>query len=42
MTLFAGVVRTLFTNPRLKADYVPVDIITKGIIASTWKKGMTK
>ncbi|XP_044764151.1 putative fatty acyl-CoA reductase CG5065 [Coccinella septempunctata] len=37
-----GVLRTLYTDPSLQADYVPVDIITRGIIAGTWKKGMTK
>lgn len=37
-----GVLRTLYTDPNLQADYVPVDIITRGIIVGTWKKGMVK
>ncbi|KAL3271810.1 hypothetical protein HHI36_022280 [Cryptolaemus montrouzieri] len=37
-----GVLRTLYTEPDLVADYVPVDIIMRGILAGTWKKGITK
>ncbi|KAK9884187.1 hypothetical protein WA026_005140 [Henosepilachna vigintioctopunctata] len=34
-----GVLRTVYTDPDLIADYVPVDIIMRGLLAATWKKG---
>ncbi|XP_060533066.1 fatty acyl-CoA reductase 1-like isoform X2 [Cylas formicarius] len=35
-----GILRSIYTNPNVTADYVPVDLVTKGIIIATWLKGL--
>ncbi|KAJ8958399.1 hypothetical protein NQ318_002181 [Aromia moschata] len=34
-----GVLRTMYADPDLIADYIPCDIVVKGSIIATWKKG---
>ncbi|XP_030757393.1 fatty acyl-CoA reductase wat-like [Sitophilus oryzae] len=33
-----GILKTAYASGHITADYVPVDIITKGLIAGVWKK----
>lgn len=33
-----GLVHTVFSDPDVIADYVPVDIIVKALIIATWKQ----
>lgn len=37
-----GIMRTSFGNPDVVADYTPVDIAIKAMIACAWKHGCTK
>ncbi|XP_019872635.1 putative fatty acyl-CoA reductase CG5065 [Aethina tumida] len=35
-----GVMRSIYTNPNVRADYVPVDLAIKAIILTAWAKGV--
>ncbi|XP_076256706.1 putative fatty acyl-CoA reductase CG5065 isoform X1 [Rhynchophorus ferrugineus] len=35
-----GILRSIYSRPDLTADYMPVDIICKGLLVLTWKKGL--
>lgn len=35
-----GVMRSIYANPDIIADYVPCDTLVKGTILATWKKGL--
>lgn len=37
-----GIVRTAYGNPRLIADYCPVDVVVKLMIVAAWEKGVSK
>ncbi|XP_050301950.1 putative fatty acyl-CoA reductase CG5065 [Anthonomus grandis grandis] len=37
-----GILRSVYTQPNLTADYIPVDLVIKGIIISTWAKAIEK
>ncbi|XP_052738718.1 fatty acyl-CoA reductase 1 [Bicyclus anynana] len=37
-----GILRSLYTNPDLQADYMPVDICIKTFIAAAWARGTQK
>ncbi|RVE41034.1 hypothetical protein evm_014315 [Chilo suppressalis] len=37
-----GIMRSLYTDPNLIADYIPVDVSIKGIIAAAWLRGTKK
>lgn len=34
-----GILRSMYTNPDLVADYIPVDLVVKGLILATWAQG---
>ncbi|ERL90797.1 hypothetical protein D910_08143 [Dendroctonus ponderosae] len=33
-----GILRSMYTNPDLESDYIPVDLVVKGLILATWAK----
>ncbi|KAJ8916667.1 hypothetical protein NQ315_000312, partial [Exocentrus adspersus] len=35
-----GILRSVYANPDVISDYVPCDILAKGTILATWKKGL--
>lgn len=35
-----GVIRTAFSRPTTRPDYMPVDISIKGMIVAAWKKAV--
>ncbi|XP_070495539.1 putative fatty acyl-CoA reductase CG5065 [Chironomus tepperi] len=35
-----GIVRTMYSNPDNRCDFLPVDVCVKGMIIAAWKKGM--
>lgn len=37
-----GIVRSMYTNPDLVSDYVPVDLVVKAILIGSWRKGITR
>lgn len=37
-----GILRSVYTEPSLTADYIPVDIVIKAIIIATWFKAIEK
>ncbi|XP_072948526.1 fatty acyl-CoA reductase 1-like [Epargyreus clarus] len=37
-----GILRTLYTNPDLISDYIPVDVAIKGCITAAWIRGVKK
>ncbi|XP_045770535.1 fatty acyl-CoA reductase 1-like [Maniola jurtina] len=37
-----GILRTMYTNPDLEADYIPVDVCIKSFIAGAWARGTQK
>lgn len=37
-----GILRSVYTQPDLTADYIPVDLVIKALLVATWKKAMEK
>uniref|UniRef100_A0AAR5Q6I7 Fatty acyl-CoA reductase n=1 Tax=Dendroctonus ponderosae TaxID=77166 RepID=A0AAR5Q6I7_DENPD len=37
-----GILRSMYTNPDLESDYIPVDLVVKGLILATWAKASEK
>ncbi|XP_018562772.1 putative fatty acyl-CoA reductase CG5065 [Anoplophora glabripennis] len=35
-----GIMRSVYANPQITSDYVPCDILVKGTILATWKRGL--
>ncbi|XP_015586726.1 fatty acyl-CoA reductase 1 isoform X2 [Cephus cinctus] len=36
-----GILRVLYVDPTLSADFIPVDIAIKGMVCAAWKRGIT-
>nr|CAI5836687.1 unnamed protein product [Callosobruchus analis] len=37
-----GVMRSVYADPQIRADYVPCDSVVKGMIMATWKKALER
>ncbi|CAG9772724.1 unnamed protein product [Ceutorhynchus assimilis] len=37
-----GILRSLYTEPSLTADYIPVDIVIRALLMATWAKSLEK
>ncbi|XP_041970503.1 putative fatty acyl-CoA reductase CG5065 [Aricia agestis] len=37
-----GLIRAIYSDPKITNDYIPVDVITRGIVASAWCRGTKK
>ncbi|XP_041970554.1 putative fatty acyl-CoA reductase CG5065 [Aricia agestis] len=37
-----GVLRTIYTDPEIISDYIPVDVVIKGLVTIAWARGTKK
>lgn len=37
-----GILRVLWSDPVITSDFIPVDLVTKALIITAWKRGIKK